>query len=73
MANLRLEMTFKNSEGRSSKISVDDAKADLTEQEINDAMDEILDKNIFTSNGGEFIEKTKAELITTQVTEFNML
>lgn len=73
MASLKLEMTFKNSEGRNSKISVDNAKTDLTEMEINAAMDAILTNNIFTTSGGEYVEKYKAELIETQVTEFQMV
>lgn len=73
MASLRLEMTFKNQEGRTSKISVDDARSDLTETEVNTAMDGILTSNIFTSPGGNLVGKEKAELITTDITEFPMI
>lgn len=73
MPTLRLEMTFKNQEGRSSKISVDDARSDLTEVEVNDAMDQILASDIFTSSGGDLVEKSKAELVTTEVEEFSIL
>lgn len=73
MPTLRLEMTFKNTEGRTSKISVDSAKSDLTELEVNEAMDEILISDIFTSPGGDLIEKAKAELVTTEVTEFEIV
>ncbi|HHT51322.1 MAG TPA: DUF2922 domain-containing protein [Eubacteriaceae bacterium] len=73
MAKLKLEMTFKNESGRSSKISVDNAKDDLTEVEVNQAMDDILANNIFITSGGDLIEKVKAELITTEVQEFQMI
>lgn len=73
MAILKLEMTFKNTGGRSSKISVDNAKSDLTETEVNEAMDEILTSGIFTSPGGDLIEKVKAELVSTEITEFEIL
>lgn len=73
MTNLRLEMTFKNSEGRSNKISVDNAKPDLTQEEVNTAMDGILSNNIFTSSGGELTDKIKAELVATEIIEFDML
>ena len=69
---LKLEMTFKNSAGRSSKISVDAAKEDLTELQVNEAMDGILDSGIFTSTGGDLVEKTKAALVATDITEFNI-
>jgi hypothetical protein len=73
MPTLRLEMTFKNTEGRTSKISVDNAKSDLTELEVNEAMDGILTRDVFTSPGGDLIEKAKAELVTTEITEFEIV
>ena len=72
MESLRLEMTFKNVEGRTNKISVDNAREDLTDTEIKEAMDGILDSNIFTTAGGDLVEKSKAELITTEVKEFEI-
>lgn len=69
---LKLEMTFKNSAGRTSKISVDTAKEDLTELQVNEAMDGILNSGIFTSAGGDLVEKAKAALVATEITEFNM-
>ncbi len=72
MAKTKLEMTFKNAGGRTNKISVDNARDDITEIEVNQGMDDILSNNIFTSSGGDFVEKVKAELITTEVQEFEM-
>ncbi len=73
MPTYRLEMTFKNNEGRTSKISVDNAKSDITEFQVNEVMNTILDRNIFTSGGGDLVEKAKAELISIDVTEFEIL
>ncbi|RBP44178.1 DUF2922 domain-containing protein [Garciella nitratireducens] len=73
MAILKLEMIFKNEEGRTSKLSVEDARSDLTEVEINGIMDEILQQNLFTSSGGDLIKKEKAQLITTEITEFSII
>ncbi|MCR1898251.1 DUF2922 domain-containing protein [Irregularibacter muris] len=72
MATLRLEMTFKNTEGRTSKIAVDNARDDLTDIEVKEAMDSILGDNIFITTGGDLVEKSKAELITTEVKEFEI-
>ena len=73
MPSLKLEMTFKNIGGRTSKISVDNAKEDLTELQVNEVMDDILNNGIFTSPGGDLIEKVKAALVATEITEFEIL
>ena len=46
-----LYMTFKNTLGNSCTITVEDPKADITEQNIIDAMNLIKTKNIFQPKG----------------------
>lgn len=70
---IRLDMSFKRADGGNTKISVDDAKADVTELEVNTLMDLILTNAIFEPNGSPLAEKVSIELVTTDVVEFNVV
>ncbi len=67
-----LELLFLNEEGSTVKISVDDPRTDLTAVEIEQAMDAIIGANVFTSKGGNFIEKESARIIERNVTDFEI-
>ncbi|WZL73726.1 DUF2922 domain-containing protein [Clostridiaceae bacterium 35-E11] len=69
MAEKRLEMIFTNQLGRTSKISVDNARDDLTELEVQTVMQTILDKNVFETTSGEFVAIDSARIVTTDVQE----
>lgn len=73
MASLRLSMGFKRADGGNSSISVDDARSDITEAEVNELMDTIISSDIFAPNDSPLTEKVKAELISTEVVEFNIV
>jgi hypothetical protein len=65
MAERRLELIFKNQVGRTSKISIENAREDLTELEVQTAMQTIIDKNIFQTKSGEFVGIDSAKIVTT--------
>ncbi|KMJ60097.1 hypothetical protein AB685_04470 [Bacillus sp. LL01] len=67
-----LELLFLNEEGSTVKISVDDPKTDLTPVEIEQAMDTIIAADVFTSKGGNFVEKDGARIIERNVTDFEI-
>ncbi len=50
-----VKMSFTNASGKTSNIQLRYPKADLTTLELETAMDVILDKNIFTSTGGDLV------------------
>ena len=58
---LTLVMTFKNTAGDNTNISLKGIRSNLTEAEINTAMDAILNKNAFYSTGGDLVSKVKDE------------
>ncbi|RQD78745.1 MAG: DUF2922 domain-containing protein [Candidatus Syntrophonatronum acetioxidans] len=66
-----LRMQFKNLLGNNAYISLVDPVEDiaLREQDIEDMMDHIIDKHIFTTAGGDLSAKVGAELITRTVEE----
>lgn len=65
----RLEMIFVNAAGRRSTISVDNVRSDITEAEVQGAMDIIVEKNIFTTSGGDITGIYSARIVSTDITE----
>ncbi len=69
MSQKKLEMVFKNQLGRTNKITVENAKIDLSESDVQAAMQTIIEKNIFKTSGGDFVVIEGAKIITTNVEE----
>lgn len=65
-----LELLFANQDGKVAKINIDEPKENLTSTEISQAMDAIINANIFTSQGGSFISKKGARIVERIVTEY---
>lgn len=68
-----LYMTFKNSLGNSCTITVEDPKADITEQNIIDAMNLIKTKNIFQPKGYDITTTVSAKIVDANTTEYNLV
>jgi len=60
-------MIFFNEEGRNVTISVPDAREDIQAAEVETVMENILQRNIFLTNGGEIIGLNKAQLVSRDV------
>ena len=63
MTERKLELVFKNQMGRTSKMTLENAKGDWTESEVREAMETIIDKNVFRTNSGEFVGIDSAKLV----------
>lgn len=72
MQSRRLEMIFQNAGGSRVTVAVVDPKADLTEQEVEEAMNLILNNNIFDSSGGDLVSLVGARFVTREVVELNI-
>ena len=59
-----LRMVFRNQDGRNVTMTLNDPKDGITQGEIHAAMDLIIDKNAFTSAGGDLVEKRDIKLIS---------
>lgn len=68
-----LYMTFKNSLGNSCTISVDDPKQDITEQNIIDFMNLVVQKNIFQPKGYDITTTVSAKIVNANTTEYNLI
>jgi len=65
----KLELDFLDVEGRRFRLSIDDPREDLESAEIEAAMEDIIDYNIFQSNYGDLISPNMARIVTTTVEE----
>ena len=64
-----LEMIFRNSAGKTARLSVQEPKEDITPVEVQADMEDIVAKNIFDTAGGDMLEAVSARIITREVVE----
>ena len=69
----KLLMTFKTDEDKNVSISVEDPKNNLTESEILEAMNLIIEKDVFMPNGEALIEKIGAKVVETETQEYDLV
>lgn len=69
---LKLIMTFKSQGDKAVNLTIDDPKEDLTESEIINAMNLIIEKNIFAPDNVDLMEAVKAKVVQTDTTEFDL-
>ena len=62
---ITLEMYFLDELSKNKIIRVPELRTDVTDAEISACMNNIIDKNIFSSSGGNYVGKVKAQIITT--------
>lgn len=69
MAKKRLEMVFKNQKDKTSRISLDNPREDITEADIKGAMENIVAMNVFETADGDLVSVVSARVVTTDVQE----
>jgi len=67
-----LVMNFLNEGGQKVAVRVNNVKENLTEVEVGTAMDVIINKNIFSSTGGDLKYKDSAEIVDKSSTELTV-
>ena len=73
MIRKRLAMKFKTDNGKTLIISLDEPKEAIEEQEIKNAMDLIVQKNIFAVKGADIVATAEAKIITTYETVHDLV
>lgn len=63
----KLELIFVNEENKTTKLTVDNAIDDLDPQDVKEAMESIIEKNVFLSGGGELVGISGARVVDTQI------
>lgn len=69
----KLVMTFLTTIGRKISISVDDPREDLTESEVVQVMNLIVEKNIFAPNGANIESTVDAKIVETDTKEYDLI
>lgn len=67
-----LVMGFINETGKKVTLRLDEIRDNLTETEIEAAMDLIIGKNIFKSTGGDFVARESAQIVERLVQEYDV-
>ena len=69
----RLVMSFRNELDRVVSISVDDPREDITELEIKEFMQMVVEKKVFNPNGAEIVAAVEAKVVVTDTTEYDLV
>jgi hypothetical protein len=72
MATMTLDMNFKRADGGNAKLSIPDARTDVTNIEAAALMDLVIAKQIFEPSGSPMAEKVSAQLISTEITDLSL-
>ena len=70
----KLLMTFSTTGGNKMGLLVSDPREDITKEEIKEAMDIIIEKDIFDPKNGEsLLEAIGAKIVQTEVTDYDLV
>lgn len=64
-----LELIFKNEQGKTIRFSLPDPVEPVDNTAVEAAMDLIIAENVFTSTGGDWVEKAGARVVSRTVQE----
>ncbi|GKU24056.1 DUF2922 domain-containing protein [Clostridium folliculivorans] len=67
-----LTLTFVNSAGDKSNLTISGAKAGVTKDEVNSLMDTIIAKDVFENKGASLVSKYGAQITQRQTTKFDL-
>ncbi|CDF57341.1 DUF2922 domain-containing protein [Thermobrachium celere] len=67
-----LIMVFQNEAGKNVSISIPNVKDEITENDVKVVMQNIIEKNIFTSTGGDLITIMSAQVVNRDVQELSV-
>lgn len=67
-----LDLQFETATGKTATISVDAPKADVTAEEIKQAMQTIITANVFEVQAGSFVGVKGARIVDRQVSPFEL-
>ncbi|SCI44430.1 DUF2922 domain-containing protein [Romboutsia sp. 1001713B170207_170306_H8] len=71
-STLKLIMTFKSEGDKNVNFTIDDPRSNLSEDDVIEAMNLILEKNIFCPGEVDLKEAIKAKVVQTETTEYNL-
>ena len=72
MIEKTLSMSFKNTAGKKSTLSIKDIKEDVLDEDVASLMDLIIDNNLIKNNGVFLSEKVSAQIVTKDTETVNL-
>jgi hypothetical protein len=72
MTEKQLELQFLNQEGKIVRLLIENPVEPLNPTQVSTVMDTIIAANVFTSNGGDFVAKKGARLLSSEVAELSL-
>lgn len=69
----RLIMTFATEIGRNVSLSVDNPRDNVTEKEIKDVMDTIVNEDIFAPYDSKLTKGVEAKVVVTDTVEYDLV
>ena len=66
-----LTLTFMTETGKKNSLTISGANKDVTSEQANTLMDNIISKNIFETSNGGYISKVEAKLTERKITTFD--
>ncbi|MCK9444033.1 MAG: DUF2922 domain-containing protein [Tissierellaceae bacterium] len=72
MNKTKLELVFLNEVGKKFVVTMDNPREDLTSEELGEAMDEIIENNVFLSSLFDLVEPIEARVVTTNIDVFEV-
>lgn len=69
----QLQLRFRNVAGRIVTFTLDEPKEPVNVADVNEAMDEIIQENVFTSTGGDLVSKHSARIVERTVDEIEIV
>ena len=70
---IKLLMSFMTSNDKKVSLYVTDPREDVTEAEIKEVMDLIVEKNIFAPNGEDIVSAKDSKIVQTETTEIDFI
>ena len=70
---LKLVMTFENEDGGKVNLSIVDPREDISQEEIRQAMELVVEKDIFQPNELSLVKPLYARIVNTETTEFDLV
>ncbi|MDR1688004.1 MAG: DUF2922 domain-containing protein [Clostridiales bacterium] len=70
--NTVLRLGFGTTESKVTSVNVSDPNTELTQEEIIDAMDEMIESGAISERSGSLSSRNYAKLVTTNVTDISL-
>lgn len=72
MNKTRLEMAFKDTDGKNFRIFLDNPRGDLEDTEVKEAMDVVIESDIFRNKNKSLETIESARVVRIEIEEFSL-